>query len=116
MKEAEQRLAHMKERVHVTDMVCNSKGFPALCAKLNELLATRSNHLQVWLQPVIPPVLWKDWQGSVEIARALDYLQKAHGKNGLKYFHDVLAQMGEEESLSVIQRSSCADMFSSLKK
>jgi hypothetical protein len=101
----------MKERIHVTELICNSKGFPALCMSLNEILGSRTSHLQVWLEPVIPLVLWKDWTGSVEIARALQYLQKKHGNPGLKYFRDVLIQMDEEKSLSLISASKCSDMF-----
>ena len=101
----------VEDRIHVTELVCKSKGFSALCMKLNDLLGSRTNHLKIWLEPVIPPVLWKDWFGSTEIAQALKFLQKSLGIHGLKYFRDVLTQMGEVESLATISNSNCAHMF-----
>jgi len=83
-----------------------------LCEDLNSKLSSRIKNLKIKLSPKIKDNnLWKDWKDSNKIYQALDYLQNAKGNPGLKFFRDVLVDLGEDVSVSIIDSSSFKARF-----
>jgi len=82
-----------------------------LCKKLNDILYGSLEQLQLRLEYILPKYVWESFERGQKVAKALNYIKRINGKQGLSQLMATLEEMGEDISVDYIRQSSVNHLF-----